>query len=347
MKEGRSTVYNNITSEEKLARVNPENIQLGNDFIEYLESVDRAKSTIKQYQANLNVFWCWNLEFNNNKFFVDLTKREIAKFQSHALNEWGWSPRRMRAVKATLSSLSAYIENILDDEFEGYKPIVRKIESPVNEAVREKSVFQEEDLKTLLDKLVENKDYIKACVLALAMYSGKRKTELTRFKTSYFDDSNLICGGALYKTPEKIKTKGRGQRGKLLDVYTIAKPFKPYLDLWVSQREELGINSEWLFPKYENKEFINEPIEISTLDSWARTFSNILQKPFYWHSMRHWYVSSLSDQGLPDDVIKDITGWSDVSMVSVYKDRDTEDNLDKYFGADGIKKVEKKNLEDL
>ena len=42
----RKTVYNNITSDEKMALVNPENISLGNDFIEYLTSIDRAKSTI-------------------------------------------------------------------------------------------------------------------------------------------------------------------------------------------------------------------------------------------------------------------------------------------------------------
>ena len=346
-KEGRTTVYNNITNEEKLKQVNEENIELENDFIEYLTSIDRSKGTIKQYRANLHVFWCWNLEYNKNKFFVNLTKREIAKFQSHALNEWGWSPKRVRTVKATISSLSNYIENILDDEYKDYKPIVRKIESPANEAVRTKSVFQEEDLKLLLDRLVELKDYDKACMVALAMYSGKRKAELTRFKASFFNEENLICDGALYKTPEKIKTKGRGQRGKMLDVYTLAKPFKPYLDLWLAQRQELGIQSEWLFPKYRDGKYLDEPIEISTLDSWARTFSTILNKPYYWHSLRHWFVTSLSNQGLPDDVIKEITGWADVSMVSVYKDRDTSETLDMYFDGNGVKNVEKKNLEDL
>ena len=227
VKEGRSTIYNEITSDEKLKQVNKENIELENDFLEYLSSIDRSKGTIKQYKANLHIFWCWNLDFNKNKFFVDLTKREIAKFQSHALNVWQWSPKRIRTVKATISSLSNYVENILDDEYEGYKPIVRKIESPADEAVRVKTVFQMEDLQPLLDRLVENEDYMKACVLALAMYSGKRKAELTRFKASYFEDENLICDGALYKTPEKMQTKGRGQRGKLLDVYTLARPFKP------------------------------------------------------------------------------------------------------------------------
>ena len=78
MKDGRTTVYNNITDEEKLKRVNPDNIQLENDFLEYLESVDRSKSTIKQYRANLHIFWCWNLDFNKNKFFVKILNKICA-----------------------------------------------------------------------------------------------------------------------------------------------------------------------------------------------------------------------------------------------------------------------------
>lgn len=343
-KTGRTTVYNEITSKEKLKEVNPDNIELEQDFLEYLASIDRSQGTIKQYKANLHVFWCWNLEFNKNKFFVDLTKREISKFQSHAINVWQWSPKRIRTVKATISSLSNYIENILDDEYEGYKPIVRKIESPADSAVRTKSVFQENELQTLLDALVEKKQYMKACVLALAMYSGKRKAELTRFKVSYFKPENLICDGALYKTPEKIQTKGRGQKGKLLDVYILAKPFQPYLDLWLAERERMGIKSEWLFPKTENQD---EHIEIPMMDSMARTFSNITGQPFYFHSVRHWFTTYLLEQNLPENIVQSIQGWSSSDMLRIYDDRSSDSQLEKFFGADGIKQVEKTSLENL
>jgi len=343
---GRKTVYNNITT-GKLEDVNPENISLENDFIEYLESIDRAASTIKQYRSNLHVFWCWNLEFNNDKFFVDLNKREVAKFQSHAIKVWGWSPRRTRNVKATLSSLSNFIENILDDEFDGYKPIVRKIESPADEAVREKAVFQMDELQKLLDELVEEKEYEKACLLALAIYSGKRKAELTRFKVSYFDDSNLICGGALYKTPEKMVTKGRGSRGKLLDVYVLAKQFKPYLDLWIEEREQLGIKSDWLFPKFQDGEYIDEHVGVTTFDSWARTFSKKIGKPLYLHALRHFFTTQLLEQNLPEAVVQNIQGWASGDMLRVYDDRTNDEQLEKYFGADGIQNVEKKELSDL
>ena len=347
VKEGRSTVYNEITSEEKLRQVNQDNIQLEEDFLEYLASIDRSKGTIKQYKANLHIFWCWNLESNKNKFFVDLTKREIAKFQSHALNVWKWSPKRIRTVKATISSLSNYVENILDDEYEGYKPIVRKIESPADEVVRVKTVFQMEDLQPLLDTLVEKEEYMKACMLALAMYSGKRKAELTRFKASYFDSENLICDGALYKTPEKMQTKGRGQRGKLLDVYTLAKAFQPYLDLWMKEREKLGVTTDWLFPKYKDGKFVDEHIEISFMDSVSRTFSNMLGKSFYWHSIRHYFTTYLLEQNLPENIVQSIQGWSSSDMLRIYDDRSSDSQLEKYFGADGIKEVESKGLSDL
>ena len=346
-KDGRTTVYNEITSKEKLAQVNEENLQLEEDFIEYLTSTDKATSTITQYKAVLHIFWCWNLENNKNKSFVELTKREVTRFQNNALNTWGWSPRRIRMVKAVMRSLENYISNILDDDYPDYKKIWDKIESPVNEAVREKSVFTRDELQKLLDYLVDRKEYMKACFVSLAMNSGRRKAELVRFKVSYFSGANLICDGALYKTPEKMRTKGSGQRGKLLDVFTLAKPFNPYLKLWLEQREELGVQSDWLFPKYEDGKWQDEQMPISTVDSWSRTFSSVLGRSFYFHSMRHFFTSYLSEQNIPDNVIKDIVGWSNVDMVDIYRDTKAEDTFDKYFGAEGIKNVEKGSIQNL
>lgn len=346
-KVGRTTVYNNLTSEEKLAKVNEENLELEEDYLKHLSTTDRAESTITQYKAALHIFWCWNLDHNKNKHFTEVTKREASKFQNVALNTWGWSPKRMRFVKSVMRSLETYIINILDDEFPDYKRIWDKIENPVNEAVREKSVFTDKELQKLLDSLVEKKEYMKACVLALIIYGGRRKAEIPRFKVSYFDDENLICDGALYKTPEKIKTKGRGRRGKMLYCYTLAKQFKPYLQLWLDERKRLGVTSEWLFPIYRNGEWVDEPIPTTTIDSYSRTFSRMCGKTFYPHCGRHRACSRFVEAGIPASVIKDIFGWGDVSLVDVYSDVEAEDTFDKYFGAEGIKKVEQKGLVDL
>lgn len=343
---GRTTVYNNITSPEKIAAINPDNVALMNDFLEYLESIGRAESTIKNYKADLLVFFCWCEDTLNNKYFVELTKREIARFQNHALNVWGWSSNRLRTVKAALSSLSNFIENILDDEIQGFKPIVRKIENPVKEAVREKSVFLTQDIVEIADKLVEMGEYQKACALMLAAASGRRKSELCRFKVNFFDDENIIYG-SLYKSPEKIRTKGRGKQGKQLNVYVLAKLFKPYFDLWMQERERLGIQSEWLLVNHDKNTGKIEPISASTLDSWANTINSMSKTPFYWHSLRHMFVSELQRSGIPDGVIQGLQGWTSAEMLRVYSDLETDEQLGDYFGDDGIKAVEKKKLSDI
>lgn len=343
---GRKVQHNNIVSEELLKQVNPENIELGNDFLDYLRSVDRSPNTIDAYAHDLNIFWVYLLQHCSNKFFIDLSKREISKYQSYCLTEWKWSPARIRRVKSTLSSLSNFVENMLDDEFENFRPIIRKIENPTNEKVFTKTVLENEQIQTLLDYLVEKEMYDKACVLSLAANSGRRKSELPRFKLSYFNKDNIIYG-SLYKTPEPIKTKGRGSRGKLLTVYTLAKPFNPYLDMWIKYRDENKIESDWLFPKKVNGTYVDEPIETRTLDSWAETFSNILGIPFYWHSLRHYFTTACSRSGLPDDVIQMLIGWSSLDMVSLYKDVSPDEQFEKYFSDGEIKKVEQKTLSDL
>lgn len=343
---GRKVQHNNIVTDELLAQCNKKNIELGNDFLDYLRSVDRSPNTINAYANDLKIFWVYLLQHCDNKFFIDLSKRDISKYQSYCLTEYKWSPARMRRVKSTLSSLSNYVENMLDDEFENFRPIIRKIENPVNEKVFTKTVLEDEQLEELLNILVNKKKYDKACMLSLAMNSGRRKSELPRFKVSYFDDENIIYG-SLYKTPEQVRTKGRGSRGKMLTLYVLSKPFKPYLDLWINYRKENGIESEWLFPKKVNGEYIDEPIEAKTLDSWADTFGNILGVDFYFHSLRHFFTTACSRSGLPDDVIQMLIGWSSLDMVSVYKDIDADEQFEKYFADGGIKKVEQKSLSEL
>ena len=327
----RKTKQHNITNEEKLTRVCQENTELLTDYLGYLQSIDRAPTTIKQYRNALEIFFVYNLENNGNKRFTEITKRDFARFQNFALNVWEWSPKRIRMVKSVISSLSNYIENILDEEeaYKGYRSIINKIESPVNVTVREKSIFTEPELKSLLDYLVSRREYRKAAVLALAMYSGRRKSELPRFKADYFTDNNVIFG-TLWKTPERIRTKGRGAKGKQIYCYVLKREFEPYLRLWLHERRRKGIESEWLFPSSRDA---SKPLNIDTLDDWAEEFTEFLHKDFYWHSMRHFFTTKLAREKVPVNVIKDIIQWESVEMVSLYTDITADENIGRYFSA--------------
>lgn len=317
----RKTKMNSLTSADLLAKVNPENLRLINDYTDYLKSIQHSESTINVYTNDLQIAFVWALNHNNNKFFVNWSKRDIVAFQNWLVNENGNSPARVRRIKATLSSLSNYIESVMDDEYPEFRNIINKIKNPVNQPVREKTILSDEQIDELLKHLVEHEQFDKACLVALAVCSGRRKAELLRFKVEYFDDANLICDGALYKTSEKIKTKGRGINGKQIYCYTLAKRFKPYFDLWMDYRKKNGIESVWLFPTKENPD---EHIKISTLNSWASSFSKILGVDFYMHSLRHSWTTGLIRAGLPETVVQQLAQWSNLDMVAVYNDCDAE-----------------------
>lgn len=338
----RKTQMNAITSPELIAQISADNARIKQDYLSYLKSTQKSPATIYCYENDLDIFFVWNLQFNNNKFFINIAKRDVVSFQNWLINVNNNSPARVRRIKATLSSLSNFLESICDDEYPDFKNIIHKVESPVAQPTREKTVLKDEQLDALLDHLVEKKKYDKACMLALAMCSGRRKAELVRFKVSYFDDANIIYG-SLYKTPEAVKTKGRGN-GKFIHCYTLRHKFKPYLDMWLAERKKRGIESEWLFPR---KDDLNEHLKPETLNSWANTFTKFLGVDFYWHCLRHYFTTHLVRMGLPDGVIQDIIGWSSADMLRLYTDIPVDEQIGKYFDENGIKTVDKASISDL
>jgi integrase len=336
---------NSITSPELIAQINKDNINLKNDFLNYMRATHKSLGTINSYDSDLNIFFVWVLQNANNKRFIDINKRDIIAYQNWLIYDNGNSSARVRRLKAAISSLSNYCENILaddDPEYKDFRSIVRKIENPPMQAAREKTVWEEEELDELLAKLTDKKQYEKACYLALAMCSGRRKAELCRFKVSDFNDDKLVCGNALYKS-SPIKTKGRGG-GKMICCYTLAKKFKPYLDAWIKERRELGIDSEWLFPNRSNP---SEHIPISTANSWAETYTRLSGKESYIHSLRHYFTTSLARAGIPDGVIQSIINWSSADMVRLYKDIDADEEIGMYFKDGDISVPDKKGLNDL
>ena len=337
----RKTKMNKITSAEKTALINKNNLQLKNEFLSYLRSVGRSQGTINGYDNDLLIVFTYVMENLNNKDFSTLTKRDRLSLQGWLVSN-GNSSARIRRIKSSISSLSNYCENILagdDPEFDDYHSIVRKIENPPLAATREKTVWETDELERLLQCLVDKKKFEQACFVALGMYGGRRKSEICRFKVSDFDDNHLVFGGAMYKS-SPILTKGN----KYLECYTLAKRFKPYLDMWIDYRTENGIVSEWLFPAKDDPK---EHIQITTLNSWTKTFSNITNNDFYFHSLRHYFVSDLSKAGIPDSAVVTIIGWSSADMFNIYNDNSKDDQLAQFFKDGDIFVPEKTSFADI
>ena len=118
----RSTIYNSgLTSKEDWECVSEENREILDDFLLYKKAGNKSLKTVSQYEAVLRVFFVWNMRHNKNKFFIDLKKRELIKFMHHMVADLKYSTNRIANIKSILSSLSNYVEDILDEEYPTFK----------------------------------------------------------------------------------------------------------------------------------------------------------------------------------------------------------------------------------
>lgn len=319
----RKTYRKVIVTEELLQQVNPENKKLVERFLKE-KSTRTSEVTIKNYKSDSNIFFVWNLKYNNNKLFTDIKKIELSDFFSFTTEELKWGSARNNRVRSFLSSLSIFIEKFYDVEYPNFRNIVLKtIESVPKEARREKTILNDNQIENLLKYLSET-DSQKACWLALAAYSGSRFSELLRFTTDIIDKNHTAFGDLFIETLKKIKTKGRGREGKLLYKYILKDKFLPYYEKWIEERgvilEKSGQSHLSLFIKEDGT-----PATDGTVRSWISTMEKYLGVNLYPHALRHFLVTEFSRKNIPPMLIKDLVGWSSINMVEIYNDLESKD----------------------
>ena len=325
----RKTVYNDDLSKEWQV-VNKKNQKLLNEFIRYCISNDKSPQTCSQYESQLKVFFCWNYRENEDKFFVDIKKRELVNFFGWG-REVGWSPCRLASLRAVLSSLSNYIERILDEEYPSFRNIVKVLEPIHLEAVREKTIIEKDDIMAGIERLVALGEYQYACFLSLLFSSGMRKAEAAQMKVSFFTtEKQDALGGLAYVTP-RIRTKGHGARGKQVPRYVFRETFDRYFELWLKEREKLGIEIDDLFV-IKSVDGKYQPAKAQNFSHWAVKIGELIGvNSLYCHSLRHAFTTYLKRQNFPTDIVQKIQSWGSADMVARYDDRTESEELDVFF----------------
>ena len=323
MKTTRKTKRLEPITDEEFELVNENNKDLIDDFLMYCESIDRSPKTIEQYRSDLRIWMVWFKNNLKNKDFMNIQKRDVVKFQNWCIKE-EMSPARIRGLRSAASSLSNYIENMMDDIAPNFRNIINKIPAPTLTPVREKTILTDEQVEKLLDDLVKMGKIQQACFVAVLAASGMRKSEVIQCDVDWFVGDDVTVYEGMYVSPE-IRTKGSGKRGKPLKKYIIQDIAKEYIEMWMKEREKLGIVNNDLFVIKRKSEWGR--IKDSTVDSWMDLFSRLTGEICYAHAFRHYSASFLRRNSVSVDVIRDFFGHNDSATTEIYIDIEASENL--------------------
>jgi site-specific recombinase XerD len=320
----RKTFRKIITSDAEIEKINPKNKHLIEKFLKE-KNTRLSNTSITNYRSHLNIFFVWNVNYNENKFFCDIRKSEFLDYFSFVVTELKWNSAHFNGARSCLSTLSVFIEKFMDDEFPNFRNVILKtIEGMPKNDAREKTVLSEEQVNSLFAFLEKEKEVQDACLLALAISSGSRISELLCFTTDIINENNLAFNDLFLETTKKIKTKGRTKQGKLLNKYIIKDIFLPHYKKWLVKRTEImeknNQSHNFIFIKNNGT-----PAEETNVRSWIKKWEEFLQVPFYMHSLRHYLVTYLTRLGLSTEFIVEIMGWSGSAMFPIYNDLGAKD----------------------
>jgi len=346
---GRKTFRKKITTPERIEKINPDNSWMVEKYLKNF-ATKRSPNSVTAYQSNFNIFFCWNLLYNDNKLFTKIKKFEMQEFFDFALTDLKWKSNRYLQVYSSLSELSKFLERFYDEKYPDFRNLLTYIEKMPKESVRKKSIFKKVDLDNLMEWLGDIDKPNEQCLLATIMASGARVSELVRFTTDMIDFDNVAFEGLFLETTEDMRVKGRGVDGKEIPRYLIKDLFVSWYENYLPIRKEImgkyGQEHNFVFVKNDN----GKPATTTTIRSWMSKWDKVLTQHWYPHAGRHFWCSYLISIGLEKQLVQELQAWSTDALVDVYDDNTAKDV--KWKGLEKLKahleeESKKKDLLDL
>lgn len=321
--------YKKLFKPELWDKINMDSKMLLSDYELELKSTGKSEKTIYQYVADIKGFLTWVYENAGNKSVLELKKRIFRQFFLMMIDN-GSSSARVNRMQSSIRNLLEFATND-DDEYDYDINTMRSIKGMQKESVRDIVFLTDEQVTSIIDYLLEKKDYQKALYVSFSYDSAARRNEVFQVKKEGFvekSQTNTVVGK-------------RGKKFKLIYFDRTREIAK----LWLQKRGDDDIDSLWVANLNSNR----TAASYETIYAWAYSLRAILKEidgselPINAHTFRHsalenygqgthFVLQQLGKTELPLNVLKVIAHHSDISTTQSYLDNHDDDVLEDAFG---------------
>jgi len=327
----RTNIYNNFFDAESYKKVNPENIELIEDYLLELKQNKKSEGTRSQYRNDLRIALLYIYKCLDNRNILELTKRDFRNYSLYLTGTCGVSSARHNRLLSCLRSFLTYCEN--DDDLDYDNNVARKVRGLEKEPVREIFFLTDEQILKLRDELIRRGDFQKATLLMLAYDSAGRKAELAGVKKESF-----------YDETKNNTNKVIGKRRKVFNLVYFSGT-KECAKLWLEQRGQDDVDGLWVVGNGENRHVADK----ENIYEWFVSMRDILAEmegkdmDFNPHSIRHSSLENLNKGthyicrelgmtgGFPIEKLRLVANHSDISTTANYLKDNSVSEIESMF----------------
>lgn len=287
-----------LYDEKKLELINPETKKLMQKYTIDMSLRELSPKTIYQYQKDLEQWFVYVLDNQDNKCVTKLTDDDITEF-FYFCKMQGNNTERMKRRMAAASAFYKFLRKkkiILENPMEFMdRP---KKGQPINV----QTFLTKEQVELLKEKLIEYGNLQIRTYILFSLSTMARVNAVSSIRWEQIDFDERVVRDVLEK------------EGKIVDLF-FSKEVKGLLLDLKADRETKGINDNgWVF--YSNKTMPNQPISTGTLNDWCKIVGELIGVPtLHPHDLRHSAANLLKKAGMPLEDVATLLHHADTSTT--------------------------------
>lgn len=266
----------------KLARINPETKELMKKYERDMSIRNLSPGSVYQYKTNLNQWFIYILDNQDNRSILNLTEDDIEEFLFFCKQE-GNNENHMRVRTSVISSFYKFLRK---------KKLI--IENPCEFISRPRggarivtqTFLTSEQVELMRKKLIELRNTQIRLYALFSLSTMARVNAVASVRWDQIDLENRVVHGVLEK------------EGKVVDLFFSEEVRDIMIDLKEERRLKSINDHGWLFIGRRVDEDI--PIDTGTLNSWCKLIGKMIGiSTLHPHDWRHTGATLLRNAGMP------------------------------------------------
>lgn len=269
-----------LRDESKLQKINPETVSIMQKYKVDMCMRNLSERTQKHYTYDLERWFIYILDNQQNKSIKELTDEDIMEFLYFCKSE-GNNAERIKLMLATISAIYRFLRKKRQIQENPCEFIDRPKKGA---AITQQTYLTPEQVALMRERLISSDNLQLRVYAMLSLSTMARVTAIASIRWDMIDLENKIIKGVLEK------------EGKIVDLY-FSDEVKYLLVQLKKEREIKGRDDHgWLFYSGRNKD---KPINAGTLGMWCKKIGEMINVPtLHPHDFRHSGATLLKNAGM-------------------------------------------------